>query len=63
MSERPPLRHVDVSPLAAVSGLVVVTAVVASVAFGVDTPLERALAVVVCGALALGVLDWLRRAR
>ncbi|WP_135364862.1 hypothetical protein [Halosimplex halophilum] len=62
MSDSPPLRHLDVSPIAAVAGTVFLVAVVASTVLGAGVPAEAAAAVVAAG-LAAGVAVLARRRR
>jgi hypothetical protein len=62
VSDSPPLRHLDASPIAAVAGVVFLAAIAVSTALGTGVPAEAALAVVVAG-LAAGVAVLIRRWR
>ncbi|WP_436930085.1 hypothetical protein [Halosimplex halobium] len=55
MSDSPPLRHLDASPIAAVAGVVFLAAIAVSTALGTGLPPEAALAVVVAGLAVVAV--------
>lgn len=61
MSDSVPFRHVDVSVLVAVGG-VLLAAVLAALVLGADSLVERVVVAVVCVALVAGTVEWLRRA-